>query len=165
MEQLNHHLLFSRLDHIAPPKWVTADIENKSTGTLMIQFKDADGSYATDLINRAPYYIFGNRVSAFTPTDRVSLTQCSRCLKFGKEHVNCKVVCSTCGSLEHTSESHGDHCRPCVETGKSEPCSHFQCANCRGSHLATDESCPHRATAISAERKRRADLKNRPARY
>ena len=165
MEQLNNHLLFSRLEHIAPPKWVTADIDSKQSGTLMIQFKDTEGSYATDLINRAPYYVFGNRVSAFTPTDRVSLVQCSRCLKFGKEHVNCKVVCSSCGSLEHTTESHGDHCRSCVETGKKEPCSHFQCSNCRGPHPATDESCPHRATAISAERKRRADLKNRPARY
>ena len=71
--------------------------------------------------------------------DRFFLKQCYRCQKFGHRSEECpmkqsnKYVCRFC------STNHESSTCPVKQSNNKE---NFKCANCRGNHSSTDNSCP-----------------------
>lgn len=84
-----------------------------------------------DLLDRGMVSIHGEAAWIMEFHESKPTRQCFRCWSFNHNAADCSspYVCAQCGVVGHRE-------RVCQDTP--------HCANCKGSHSATDKKCPHR---------------------
>lgn len=86
--------------------------------------------------------ILGVRAVARLVTFKPKISQCTKCFQWHNTRVCSRVQrCRTCGSNEHTENSHTTRCT----TAKPHSCP-ARCLHCGGPHPADDRNCPLRLT-------------------
>ena len=122
----------------APPRWLTKaeSRAGKLHSSLVLSFKtQRELKYA--LRNRL--VIAGTAVKTSEFLDIRPSTQCRNCQKYGHHQRSCRhpTRCQLCAG-QHSTNMH--QCSTCQA---NKECSHtqFKCANCEGSHKATDQRC------------------------
>ena len=128
----------SELILAAPPRWLTRPEARagKLHSSLVLSFKtQRELKYAL----RNKLVIAGTSVKTSEFVDIRPTTQCRNCQKFGHHQRICRhpTSCQLCAA-DHSTNLHT--CSTCQST-KECPHTLFKCANCEGSHKATDLRC------------------------
>ena len=128
----------SELILAAPPRWLTKPEARagKLHSSLVLSFKtQRELKYAL----RNKLVIAGTSVKTSEFVDIRPTTQCRNCQKFGHHQRICRhpTSCQLCAG-DHSTNLHT--CSTCQST-KECPHTLFKCANCEGSHKATDLRC------------------------
>ena len=156
-EEMSKNPLFERLKFVSQPHWLTEDLESKTFGNVAFVFEDPDGSYTDDLISHY-FYLFGKQCLARVWRDKIDITQCDVCWRWGVKHTSCRARCRLCGANDHQEGTHFKFCRECVSESATEGsnCAHPVCAGCKQAHPANYEECDAKAAAIKRIRDQNA---------
>ena len=133
IETFNHDLQLA-----APPRWLTKPEARvgKLHSSLVLSFK-TQRELKHALRNRL--VIAGTPVKTSEFIDIRPTTHCRNCQKFGHHQRTCRhhTRCQLCAG-DHPTNLHT--CSTCQST-KECPHTQLKCANCEGSHKATDPRC------------------------
>ena len=133
IETYNHDIHLA-----APPRWLTKPESRagKLHSSLVLSFK-TQRELKFALRNKP--VIAGTSVRTSEFLDIRPTTQCRNCQQYGHHQRTCRHTtrCQLCAA-EHSTNMH--KCSICQST-KECPHTQFKCANCEGSHKATDQRC------------------------
>jgi hypothetical protein len=148
------------------PSWTCRDGKpppGATTTNVSFAVPDPDESRLKALTKR-PILLFHLPVFCTAWTEKVNLTQCPRCWKYGdKVHPDCPARCRVCGG-GHSEELHNSSCKKCTSSNLNQEdvvagktiCSHAPlCPNCSEPHHADDNACRMRNHAACEARLRK----------
>ena len=158
------HPLLEQATFLEGPDWTNRDgVPTGPKGNISFCIPDPDEAHLKAL-TRNPLLLFHTPCMCTKWIEKVKLTQCSRCWKFGdKVHPNCPIRCRRCGGT-HDETEHNKSCKKCEKSDINQEdrkkgltvCDHpIACPNCNDPHYADDSACRMRNYAACEERQRR----------
>ena len=146
------------------PDWTSEQVDyTRDSASVSFSLPDEDETLIKSLTRRPLFYF--NRACHLTAwTEKIKLTQCPRCWKFGDiVHPNCPFRCQRCGG-PHELKDHDVECKDCVKSdinqedrkaGKTT-CPHApSCPACMKDHYAGSKECRMRDHAVCEARQRK----------
>jgi hypothetical protein len=160
------HPLLTEATFVEGPSWTAKSgfpPAGAETANVSFTIPDPDDSKVKALVAR-PLIIFHTPCRCSQWTEKINLTQCTRCWKYGdKVHPECPIRCRRCGG-NHEETDHNKSCKKCEKEDINHEdrkrgltvCDHpVSCPNCGEPHHANDSSCRMRNHAACEERRRR----------
>ena len=144
------------------PNWTDKSGEplpGQKQANISFTVPDPDDSILS-AITHHPLLMFTFSCQATKWTEKVNLTQCTCCWKYGdKVHPDCPIRCCQCGG-QHSEETHNCDCKCCEKSDINQEdrkegktvCAHtIRCPNCTEEHMADDDGCCMRGYAACEE--------------